>query len=435
MTTKVLLVEDDPSARFGYSRYLTRAGYDVTEAGSVAEARAMVQARYFQAMVLDVILPDGSGLDLLKEVKTVYPCLSVIMATGKGDIPMAVEAMRLGADNFLTKPVKMEELEVYLRKGVELEQLRRGALRSRLQERAPEPYAGVGPSMSMVLDLAAEAARGDVPILLLGETGTGKGVLARWIHAQSQRREAGFVEVNCSGLRGELLANELFGHARGAFTSAESEKQGLLDLADGGTLFLDEIGDMDLAVQAQFLKVIEERSFRRLGETRARRSDFRLLCATNKDLAAEREAGRFRDDLYFRIDVLPLRLPSLRERIEDLPGLARHLLLSLGRPEVEIGEAALALLRGYAWPGNLRELRNMLERAVILSRGGPLLTEHFPGIVSHCPPGPGWREDLERQHLDATLARAGGDVRKAAAELGISRATLYRKLKRHRPAP
>jgi transcriptional regulator with PAS, ATPase and Fis domain len=249
------------------------------------------------------------------------------------------------------------------------------------------------------------------------------------------------VEINCSSLRGELFASELFGHARGAFTSAVQDRQGLIEVADGGTLFLDEIGDMEFAVQAQFLKVVEEKCYRRLGEVKVRRSEFRLVCASNKDLSEETRHGRFRQDLYFRISVFPILIQPLRERGEDIPGLVRHILLDFQLSNPEVSSEVMALLSAYSWPGNIRELRNVLERSLLLARKDPLGMKHFPGLESltgnaidthrHGT----YQDKLEHDHIEAVIKRSGGDVEKAAAALGISRATLYRKIKKFRNSP
>jgi len=243
------------------------------------------------------------------------------------------------------------------------------------------------------------------------------------------------VEVNCSSLKGDLLASELFGHAKGAFTSAVQDRQGLVDVADGGTLFLDEIGDMDPGVQAQFLKVIEEKKYRRVGEVKVRRSEFRLICATNHDLLAHVDQGKFRKDLYFRINVFPIQLPPLRKRREDLPKLVRHVLDSMSHRDVEIPENMMRLLSGYEWPGNIREMRNVLERAVLLAGEGILSPEHFPGLHSDtgspAPTADTWDlDELQDAHIMRALDHFGDDARKTAQALGISKATLYRRLKK-----
>lgn len=439
MKPHILLVDDEPATQFGFSRYLTKAGYAVQAASCLAEAQENLLSRHWDVVLLDLQLPDGNGLDWIPALREQHPALAIIAITGFGDIPIAVEAMRRGADHFLTKPVKLEELEVFLRKSVELKQLRHRQFADQRLSRKEPPYFGESPAMQKVLELATLAAESDAPVLLLGETGSGKGVLARWIHEHSHRREAPFVEVNCAGLRGELLASELFGHVRGAFTSAIQDRQGLIEIADGGTLFLDEIGDMDPMVQAQFLKVLEEKQYRRLGEVKVRQSDFWLICATNQNLLENIQQERFRQDLYFRIQVFPIQIPPLRERPQDLPGLITHLLRILGASHLLPSPALLQFLTTYSWPGNIRELRNVLERALLLARQQPLTPAHFPGLHTSSQPVELLTPitDLAQQeaaHIQAVLARYGGDTQQAAKALGISRATLYRKLKKFRNA-
>ena len=297
--------------------------------------------------------------------------------------------------------------------------------------------------MADLMENARVAADNDSVILLLGETGVGKGVLARWIHDNSQRQSEAFVELNCSSLKGELLRSELFGHVKGAFTSAIKDREGLIEVADGGTLFLDEIGDMDAEVQAQLLKTLEERSFRRIGENLVRKSDFRLICATNRDLQKEIEAKRFRNDLYYRICVFPISIPPLQKRVEDIPGLAEHFLTGFGYSEFPLAADVIALLEGYAWPGNVRELRNMLERALLLARGKTLSTSHFPGlevITPHRAVLPDDQDlnvlhsDIEHAHILKVIKKYKGDKVKASKALGISLSSLYRKINRIMPA-
>jgi DNA-binding NtrC family response regulator len=435
MNSRILLIEDDEGSRFGFTRYLSGAGYTVVESACLSEAREAFLSQRFDALLLDLNLPDGNGIDWITEVREQYPDIPIIVITGFGDIPVAVEAMRRGADNFLTKPVNMQDLDIFLRKSLELGSLRRRCLTHQRLERRDLLYFGESPEMKNVMHLASLAAETDSPVLLSGETGSGKGVLARWLHEHSSRSSAPFVEVNCSNLKGDLLASELFGHSRGAFTTAVQERQGLIEVADGGTLFLDEVSDMDPGVQAQFLKVIEEKKYRRLGEVRVRRSDFRPVCATNRDLLEETHQGRFRKDLYFRINVLSITIPPLRKRPQDIPGLVHNLLVNLEAPGVTLSPGVMNLLQDYPWPGNIRELRNVLERALLLSHGQPLTPEYFSGLDSpHIlvdkERETGNLEEVEDSHIRNVLRRFGGDTRRAAEALNISRATLYRKLKK-----
>jgi len=439
MKPQILIVDDDPATRFGFSKYLSKIEYAVKEASSLAEARKAISSKRFDAVILDLILPDGNGIDWIQELRETSPDIAVVVITGAGDIPVAVEAMRRGADNFMTKPVNMEDLEVFLRKSLEIGTLRRKDLTSRRLEKKVEPYFGKSPIIEEVKELASVAAESDSPILLQGATGTGKSMLARWIHDHSYRNAAPFVEVSCSGLKGDLLASELFGHVKGAFTSAVQDRQGLIEVANGGTLFLDEIGDMDLTVQAQFLKLIEEKTYRRLGEVKVRRSDFRLICATNKNLKEETKQQRFRQDLYFRVNTFPITIPSLVERLEDLEELIEHILAQLGSPRYKISPEVMDLLKTYPWPGNIRELSNVLERALILARGEPFHLAHFPGMHHVKSPLESQQKkeardlkNLEEDYIREEIKRVGGDIRKAAQALGVSRATLYRKIKKFR---
>ena len=431
MKISILMVDDEPAVLFGYGRYFAKTGYETAEALSLADARKAIQTRRFDAVLLDLNLPDGNGLDWIRSLREEYPDIAVIVITGQGDIPTAVEAMRLGADNFLVKPVDMDGLHVFLRKSLELSALRRAdRLMQRLKKQDEEPCFGRSPSMAKVRESAVLMMENDSPVLLLGETGTGKGVCARWIHAHSGRKAGPLLELNCSMLQGDLMASELFGHAKGAFTSAHQSKQGLIEVADGGTLFLDEIGDMDLPVQAQLLKVIEEKTYRRVGETHTRQSDFRLICATNRDLSGEVKKGRFRNDLFFRINLFPITLPPLRDRPEDIPQLVEHFLSHAGCAEQQVPPEAMDLLRSYGWPGNIRELRNVVERAMLLARRGKFTLEHFPGLGG----GPGQKKpqglkDIEKEYLQSLIAASGSDMKKVAEALDVSRATLYRKLK------
>jgi DNA-binding NtrC family response regulator len=352
-----------------------------------------------------------------------------------GDVPTAVQATKNGAENFLTKPVEMPELRAALDKCLEIELLRKRDLVQQRLDKKFQPHFGGSPAVTTLLEYANVAAANETVILLQGETGTGKGVLARWIHERSERRAEAFVELNCSALRGDLLRSELFGHVKGSFTSSIKDKEGLVEIADGGTLFLDEIGDMDIDVQAQLLKTIEERSFRRIGENRLRHSDFRLICATNRDLLSETEKAAFRKDLYYRICVFPIHLPSLRERHDDICGFAEHFLRGFGYSHFPLGPDVVEVLKGYPWPGNVRELKNMLERATLLSQNKPLTRAHFPGLTvsTHGAPEPDTSltlAEMERRHIEEVLRQCGGDKNRACKALGISLSALYRRLEK-----
>jgi DNA-binding NtrC family response regulator len=433
---KLLLVEDDEAALFGYERYLAKNGYDTKSARTLADARSTIGAERFDAIVLDLKLPDGDAMDWLPEVKKAYPTLPVIVITGSSDIPTAVKATKNGAEDFLTKPVEMMDLIASLQKSLEIGSLRKQALVQNRLVKQEDPYFGTSPAIVEAMEHASVAAANDTVVLILGETGTGKGVLARWIHGRSERKSEAFVELNCSSLKGDLLRSELFGHVKGSFTSSIKDREGLIEVADGGTLFLDEIGDMDMEVQTQLLKTIEEKSFRRIGENQVRKSDFRLICATNRDLIKETENGKFRNDLYYRICVFPIRVPALRERKDDMPGLCEEILRGFDYAHLPVAPSVLQLLSGYPWPGNIRELRNMLERACLLARGQAIMPEHFPGLnvrPAALPQGENGADlvnldEMEKNHIRRVLEHCRGDKYKASDVLGISLSSLYRKL-------
>ena len=320
-----------------------------------------------------------------------------------------------GNSQYVAKSVNMRDLDNFVR-----------ARREGTQTHG-DLELGHSPEARQLRQIMEAAAEADSTILLQGETGTGKNVIARWIYEHSRRAGSAFVEINCAGLKGDLLANELFGHEKGAFTSATENKLGLLDVANGGTLFLDEIGDMDLSVQSQFLKVLEEKRYRRLGSVKEEKSEFRLICATNRDLTAETQKGAFRKDLYYRIHVYPIDVPPLRARSSDIPILAASILRALTTSKITLDASAQRLLRTYDWPGNIRELRNVLERALLISRSDHLNSKHFPGLTSTEYTNTGG--DSESERIENAMLRAKGNKSKAAELLGMSRVTLYRKLK------
>ncbi|HYM61260.1 MAG TPA: sigma-54 dependent transcriptional regulator [Thermoanaerobaculia bacterium] len=431
MQAKLLLVDDEWVFSSSSARFLTRKGFVVREAGTLAAAKAAMAADSFNAVLLDLDLPDGNGIDWVEELRATYPGLAIVVITGRGDVPTAVEAMKRGVDHFLSKPIDLAELELFLKRSLEVGQLRRrNAAHQRLEKRI-EPFFGISELARQAQELAVLAAESDAVVLMSGETGTGKGLMANWIHQRSRRRAQPLVEVNCSMLRGELLASELFGHARGAFTSATESRSGLLDTVDGGTLFLDEIGDMEPSIQVQFLKLIEEKRYRRLGETNVRHSDFRLICATHHDLAGDVAAGRFRADLYYRLNVLPIHLPASRETPEDFRPLVAYLLAGFGATVAHLERGAMEMLETYDWPGNTRELKNVLERALLMARGQPVGKMHLRGIGRARPAqrAASTGAPSGSAQILAALDRCSGDKERAARELGLSRATLYRRLR------
>ncbi|HUL60526.1 MAG TPA: sigma-54 dependent transcriptional regulator [Anaeromyxobacteraceae bacterium] len=434
---RILLVDDDPSVRFTIRRFLASNGYDVAVAESCAGAMEAFRASPPDAAVLDYELPDGTALDLLRAMKEIDPLVPLVILTGHGSIDLAVRAVKDGAEHFLTKPADMTALTVTLQRALQHRRLlRKQAVAAATAHRDADPFLGVSAAIRRLSELARKVAASDAPVLITGETGSGKGVLARWLHSNGPRADEPFVDLNCAGLNHELLESELFGHERGAFTSATASKLGLLEAAHRGTVFLDEIGDMDLAVQPKLLKAVEEKTFRRVGEVRDRTVDIRLLAATHRDLRALVDEGRFRADLFFRINAVPLAVPALRDRPEDIPVLARRLLEE--RPALSglsLSEPAIAALQRYRWPGNVRELRNVLERAALLGGGTVLGPDD---LLFDRGPRPAAAEEskltlgeLERVHIERVLRDVGGRVAAAAERLGIPRSTLYLKLKQH----
>ncbi len=445
---RVLVVEDEPVVRFGIRDFLESRGFGVQEAASLEQARALFQRERPDAIVIDYSLPDGNALDLLAEVREVDPQLPVVVLTGHGSIDLAVRAIKEGAENFLTKPVELPALAVVLERALENHRNRRrqAARQSRRSREEVDPFVGTSAAVRELAREAAMALRSEGPILIQGETGSGKGVLARWLHEQGARRDEPFVDLNCAGLSREFLESELFGHARGAFTGAVNDKKGLFEVAHRGTLFLDEMGDLDPVVQPKVLKVIEEKRFRRLGEVADRQVDVFLIAATNHDLAALVREGKFRSDLFFRINTIPLAVPPLRDRPEDVAPLAARLLerlgRDLGRPSARLAPGALEALRAYSWPGNVRELRNVLERAVLRAEGGEIQASDFrfvpalaePALLGGGGGGAGVQTlaETERRQIEQALHEERGRVVNAARRLGIPRSTLYQKIKEHR---
>ena len=437
MKPQILLIEDCAVTRFGVVRYFSKDGYQISEAGSLAEASRMMAERRFDLIIIDVNLPDGNGLDFINAEREAQNLVPIIVITGAGDIPLAVEAMQRGADNFLMKPIDMPALSISLAKSLELGTLKRQSVARKRMEKQQGIFFGTTPAMQEVQQIARMAVDVGHPVLITGETGTGKGMLAKWIHQQGCRAQYEFVELNCSSLRGEMLSRELFGAQRGAYTSADQDRRGLVDIADRGSLFLDEIGDMNSEVQAQFLKLLEDKTYRRLGDVKLLKSDFRLICATHRDLNSLCADGQFRQDLFYRINLIHLHLPPLRERREDLLMIASYLLNLLGSSEQVLTDEVRDLLVSYDWPGNIREMRNVLERALLLTPPGATLRQSLFSCISggqrsfsaHLSTEPQTVQQVEAAHIQTVLAQQGGNVDKAAKALNLSRATLYRRLK------
>ncbi|MGC4000073.1 MAG: sigma-54 dependent transcriptional regulator [Anaeromyxobacter sp.] len=433
----ILLVDDEAAIRFSVGRYLGARGFEVVTADGVAAGVAAFRARTPDAAVIDYELGDGDAIELLGAFRAIDPAVPVVVVTGHATIDRAVKAVKEGAENFLVKPPDLTALTLTLERVLQRRRLeRREAARGRGRRALPDPFIGDSPAIRRLADLARRIAASDTPVLITGETGSGKGVLTRWLHAHGPRAEEALVELNCAGLNRDLLESELFGHERGAFTGAVAARAGLLEAAHRGTLFLDEIGDMDPAVQPKLLKAIEEGTFRRVGEVEPRAVDVRLVAATHRDLPALVRQGRFREDLLFRINAVPLEVPALRERPEDIPALAAWFLAERSACRGKaLSPAALARLQAYRWPGNVRELRNVLERAAVLAAGDLLEAEDMR--FDAAPGGAAADEDgltlaeVERRQIERALRAEGGRVVAAARRLGIPRSTLYEKLKQH----
>ena len=438
----VLVIDDERNIRQTLGICLEGFGCKVEQVATAAAAVDAVHREPFDLAFCDLRLGTENGLDLLPRLLGERPGLDVVIITAYATIDTAVEAMRRGAKDYLPKPFSPAQIRHLVDRARERRalSLRLGDLEARLEEAAPEARLDtLSPRMQAVLDVVARAAAHDVPVLLRGENGTGKGVLARALHAQSPRRDRPFVVVNCPTLSEELLASELFGHARGAFTGAVRDQEGRVEAAEGGTLFLDEIGELPPSLQAKLLRFLQEHRFERVGETRTRTANVRIVAATNRDLDSEVKAGRFREDLLYRLNVLEIVVPALRERPEDILPLARAFVeffaSQAARPPMELSAATEKLLVGYPWPGNVRELRNAIERALILARGQVLEPESFPDRIaasaSDTPTlgGEFTIEDIEREHSLRVMAHAS-TMDEAARVLGIDASTLWRKRKK-----
>ena len=454
---QILVVDDDEAIRWTLREALQSWGFAALEADSVAEALKQFRTELPAVVLLDIDLPDGSGLDVLRDLKSDHPEAIVIMITGNVQVANTISALRGGAYDFIGKPINLEELRVTIRNAIETRSLRREVEHVR-KERAREfnfrQIVGESASMKKMLGLAAKVAESEVSsVLLQGESGTGKDLVAKAIHYGSQRSERPFVAVNCAALPATLIESELFGYEKGAFTDAKARKEGLFEQAEGGTLLLDEIGELELPLQAKLLRVLEEGAFRRVGGLKDIPLDVRVLAASNRDLKTESEAGRFRLDLYYRLSIIQIDIPPLRERGDDVLLLSQHYIDTIGarlkrnKKIRRLSTEAQQVFRKYRWPGNVRELRNVIERALILEDSDEITTEYLPGSLLEAPrfesssgdnmstqfvlPEQGISlDEAELAFVRQAIQRSGGNQTRAAELLGISRDQLRYRLKK-----
>ncbi len=447
---RIVVCDDEMLIRLWLTEHLADAGMRTEEAPDGTALLAALRREPADLVLLDLRLPDGSGMDFLRQAKELDPTLPVIMMTAYGEVETAVSAVRAGAHHFLEKPIVLSELILLIQQALETRQLRADAERYRDGCRwqfADVTLVGRSAALRRIADLITRvAAKGStVNVLVRGESGTGKGLIARAIHARGPRRHQPFMSVNCTSLPDQLVESELFGHEAGAYTDARELKRGLFEIAHRGTIFLDEVGDMPKPMQAKLLHFLETHEFRRVGGTRSMEVDVHVLTATNRDLEDAVAKGEFREDLFYRLNVLPVTIPPLRERPEDIAPLATHfveiLSRELGQPMREIAAEALSALEHYAWPGNARELENVLERVLLLEDDSLLRLEHLPpefqGLApqrgkSFVLPAAGFNlEEIEREFISQALDRAAGNKTKAARLLGLSRDTLRYRLEKY----
>jgi len=457
VTARILIVDDEEIVVRSCRRILDGSRYAVDSASNGFDALRMADESPYDIVVLDIMMPKMDGLEVLQHLKERHPDVDVIMITGLSQVQTAVQAMKLGAFDYLPKPFDPDELVHLVDRALE----RRRLLQQNrsLQDEVSAKYrleniVGSGAAMQAVYRLVAKCAPTNTTVLITGESGTGKGLIARAVHYNSLRKDRSFVTVDCSTLNENLLESELFGHVKGAFTGAVANKRGMFEVANDGTMFLDEFGNIGLAMQAKLLRVIQEREFRPVGSTVTQTTNVRLIAATNKDLAAMVAEGTFREDLYYRINVFPIHAPPLRERRDDIPALAFHFLKNaaaeLGKPVPEISEGAMSALVNHAWPGNVRELENVVQRALILSSDNVIRRSHLAGIGTDAP-RPAYEvprtsedlkrlkqiareksvEEIERQFVLDALNRNGSNVTKSAQETGMLRSNFQALMRKH----
>lgn len=437
----ILLIDDEQQLRQLTGRVLKLEGFPVYEAAHLAEARKLLQTQSVDIVLCDVRLPDGNGVDFIPEIKKLNPEAEIVMLTAYGNIPDGIQAMRNGAYDYLVKGNDNDRLIPLLHRLQDQILVRRKL--KHLEKRVEKKYSfdsiiGDSPAIREAVALAQKVASTDSTVLLTGETGTGKEVFAQAIHQAGLRSRQHFVAINCSAFGRDILESELFGHKAGAFTGANKDKKGLMEEAHQGTLFMDEIGEMPLDLQAKLLRVLETGEFIKVGDTKTIRVNIRLIAATHRDLSIEVKEGRFREDLFYRLNVFAIHLPSLRERQGDIPLLADHFLHQLSNKTHSIARtispAFLQALQQYHWKGNIRELKNVIERAMILAQGNELLMDHLPPEMKKNSPGEFSTNlaDMEKKHIAYVLSLTRGNKTKAAEKLGIALTTLYRKIEEYK---
>lgn len=437
-STKILIVDDELIMRESLAGWLERDGHHIEKAESGEKALEIVSRSRFDILLVDIKMEGMSGLDVLKYIKESDPDVAVIMITAYGSIPTAIEAIRHGASDYLLKPFDPQELGLLIERIIEQQEINRENLYLREKDREStrfESMIGQSPPMQKVFKLIKDIAPADSTVMIAGETGTGKGLAAKAIHTNSSRKEGPFVSVNCGAIPEHLMESELFGHQKGAFTDAKETKKGRLELAYGGTLFLDEIGEISMRMQIDLLRVLEDRIFYRVGGLQPIEVDFRVIAATNKNLEQAIKNGTFREDLYYRLNVISFHMPPLRERKEDIPILAEHFLYRFSKETNKvidkISRDALDEMMLYDWPGNVRELQNAIERGVVVGNGREIMPEDLPIFnpehVLHARKGT--LKEIEKNHITETLHSNGWNISKCSKILGIDRSTLYNKIK------
>ena len=455
MKSRILVVDDEEIVVRSCMRALAGDDREIESASSGAEALARIEDGHYDVMVLDIMMPNVDGLEVLQRVKEAHPGIEIVMVTGLSQVGTAVQSMKLGAFDYLAKPFDPDELRLVVDRALERSRLLRENVRLRAEASSRyrfENIIGSSPAMQAVYRLIAQCAPTNTTVLVTGESGTGKELVARAIHYNSLRRDKPIVPVDCTSLSENLLESELFGHVKGAFTGAVVAKRGLIEAAHGGTLFLDEIGNIPLSIQAKLLRVIQEREFKPVGDVRTQEANIRLVAATNKDLPAMVAAGTFRDDLFYRINIFPIRVPPLRERREDIPALAFHFLQAcsadLGKKVDQISDGAMGVLASHEWPGNVRELENVIHRAAILATDRVVRKAHLsiPGVGGAHPEIPRTGDELKRTKKAAreksvvgiekafvleALKRNDWNVTRSAEETGMQRANFQALMKKH----